>query len=1636
MPLRALAARSVGSTAPVSRPLGVGRPISVFPSLALSCAAVAPAAHLALARPISKLSYADAVPSSTLRDSIALRQLLFEFRSSGHSYARLDPLAPELTALKRARPGASVLDPPEAAGACPIIPAVINAMHHYGVVSYENRAFRSRRRAAAAAAAAAGTGSAGANTKAGTGAPVSLVRATEQAEQQQLAVASSSGADTDDVDTSSSVPLAGGDTLSRLAAVLGSAPAPRASRPPTAAELELLSDWGLLALLQAPATPVYLGAQLLPGFNAPDDEAAAAVAVAATSANGAAGGDEDLLSGSVGAPGSLHKEWWSAGEVMELARRAYTGRTTVEYLHMTDRAQQQCVRDQAEADAYYAMQRQGYTFLTEPLAPAPGASAGTGASSTARRALAPSTLVLRKRPNRLPFAAPAAESAAVTGTAAPALPTRTASRGSPSPVLTIGEAFTRAVSSMDFLAHRAEAEPHASFLRRALRSVAKLPSLIAQLPPLPQPGEPAEQAGPDALASAAVVGGGVAAQRRPPPPSLAPSADVRLALLQSLTVAEAFEAALQSRHPGIKRFSLEGAEGLVPLVQVIVRAAAKSLELERERQRQGQGLAAPGENSSSSSNGGGGSGGSGDSDLTDGQPRGVTEIVFGMAHRGRLNLLASVMGKGAEVLGEFSKAARASAGDGAGGGAEASGDGLGTPTRMDAAAGGDVKYHLGYEATVLVPASGPDGLETSADGVEATVAAASLPVKLTLLPNPSHLETVTPVVAGAVKARQAYLPYAAESAGRATDSRQVLGVVLHGDGSFAGQGLVAETLVLSELEPYATGGLIHIVVNNQIAFTTPPQHGRTSTHPTDVAKVIGAPILHVNGDDPDALYRVARQAVDFRTRFGGSVVINLVCYRKRGHNEQDDPFYTQPERHTAIAQHPVASLAYAQRLCRDGVCTAEGAIEIGNRARAAVTALHHAVDRVHADSTDLNTAAAADFPVLFDSVDNAALDMLEFLAAPTPAPEPAAADTDDPASDSSTAIAMTGLPMSVIRALGEDLTTPPARLRLHPGELTLMQQRRRMLLDGARPVNWAAAEALALGSLVRDGVHVRLTGQDVERGTFSQRHAVVVDQDNESDKYNIFHGVKVSPLAPGDGWKDLAGRGTPAPVVANSPLSEAAALGFEYGYALTMPTQQAAAALAASTFAGGEWPSAGVPSQASLRSQQLVLWEAQFGDFANCAQAVIDCFLASGESKWGATAPLALLLPHGLEGQGPDHSSARPERLLQLIDESPRAAAAAGADAADVLGRGSDARRAAQWPLADLARQRVAALLSAAGAVPTDGAGDDAAAAALGRVINELRRRRRDATAMAASTATRADDPSSRCASDLVLGFGLQSQPVPPQPPSTLLAPDSDREPAVLSAAGARVLSLVPLRPAADAAGAEMPALALDSSAWALAALRFEQARAWDAVNMHVATPSTPASLFHLLRRHALRSHKPLAVMTPKGMLHDRQCVSALADMGPGTAFQPVLGTRGGKLWPADSAGADAGELPSVGAGVERVWLCSGKVYYKLLVHAKALGLDDAVVILRLEQLSPFPGAELAPLLRACGGVRTVVWVQEEPRNQGYWAYVQPRIAALLGRERELLYAGRPAAAAGACGHTEQHKAEETALYELLKHSV
>ncbi|MEO3782108.1 multifunctional oxoglutarate decarboxylase/oxoglutarate dehydrogenase thiamine pyrophosphate-binding subunit/dihydrolipoyllysine-residue succinyltransferase subunit [Actinocorallia sp. B10E7] len=562
-------------------------------------------------------------------------------------------------------------------------------------------------------------------------------------------------------------------------------------------------------------------------------------------------------------------------------------------------------------------------------------------------------------------------------------------------------------------------------------------------------------------------------QERVEVPLEQPTREEQLHILRRLNSAEAFETFLQTKFVGQKRFSLEGGESLVPLLDAVISAAAKDR---------------------------------------------LEEAVIGMAHRGRLNVLANIVGKSySQIFGEFE----------------------GNLDPRSAQGSGDVKYHLGAE-----------GEFNSWDGHT---------IRTSLVANPSHLEAVNPVMEGVVRAKQDVI-----DTGEAGFS--VLPILIHGDAAFAGQGVVAETLNLSQLRGYRTGGTVHIVVNNQVGFTTAPEYSRSSVYSTDVARMIQAPIFHVNGDDPEACARVARLAFEYRQAFKKDVVIDMVCYRRRGHNEADNPSFTQPLMYDLIDAKRSVRKLYTEALIGRGDITVEEAEQAlqdyQQQLERAFTEVREAAGQPNVPGSVVRPQDEDRIPIDHGAVSSA-------------------------------------IPLESVKEIINTQVDLPEGFTVHPRLQPVLDRRVKMIDDDA--IDWATGELLAFGSLLIDGHPIRLVGQDSRRGTFGQRHAVLVDRKT---------GETHTPLS-------RFFQGTTKFYVHDSLLSEFAAMGFEYGYSLQRP-------------------------------DALVLWEAQFGDFANGAQSIVDEFISSGEQKWGQRSSVTLLLPHGYEGQGPDHSSARIERYLQL----------------------------------------------------------------------------------------------------------------------------------------------------------------------------------------------------------------------------------------------------------------------------------------------------------------------------------------------------------------------------------------------------
>lgn len=552
------------------------------------------------------------------------------------------------------------------------------------------------------------------------------------------------------------------------------------------------------------------------------------------------------------------------------------------------------------------------------------------------------------------------------------------------------------------------------------------------------------------------------------------SKEEKLRILKKLSEAELFERFLQTKYTGNKRFSLEGAENTIAMMDELVRMAGSE---------------------------------------------GVKQILIGMAHRGRLNMLFNILGKSAQkIFADFEEGV--------------------SLEEMDRS--GDVPYHTGAAGVAIT-----EGGKT---------------VELYLAANPSHLEAVDPIIEGMARARQ-------DRAVTEDSAREYVPVLLHGDAAFAGQGVVAETLNLSQLSGYHTGGTLHIVINNQIGFTAAPEDTCSGVYCTDIAKMVQAPIFHVNGDDPEAVVQVMRLAFDYRQKFRRDVVIDLICYRRHGHNETDEPSYTNPVLYSKIRNHPSVREVYTQRLLRNGTMTDEQAIAIEKKFR----------------------------------------DELERMLEATKA-QPKTAEPDDPLADQrinpkeTWSNPVTRIPEFTFDHIAKNLSSVPNGVTVHPKLVRLIENRMKQINEGH--IDWALAEAFSFGALVLDGHPIRFSGQDSQRGTFSQRHAVLHDQDSQKVYVPLAH---------------LSDTQAPFEIY-DSPLSEFAVLGFEYGYSSADP-------------------------------KALVLWEAQFGDFVNGAQIIIDQFISSGEDKWTQMSGVVLLLPHGFEGQGPEHSSARLERFLTLAAE-------------------------------------------------------------------------------------------------------------------------------------------------------------------------------------------------------------------------------------------------------------------------------------------------------------------------------------------------------------------------------------------------
>jgi 2-oxoglutarate dehydrogenase E1 component len=732
------------------------------------------------------------------------------------------------------------------------------------------------------------------------------------------------------------------------------------------------------------------------------------------------------------------------------------------------------------------------------------------------------------------------------------------------------------------------------------------------------------------------------------------SNEEKKALLHRLTDVDGLERFLGRAYQGYKRFSIEGGDILVPMLDVAIEAAAA---------------------------------------------HGAREVDLAMAHRGRINVLAHTLSKPYATIFEEFEGKHA--------------------TTNAVSETGDVKYHLG--AT---------GMRRVAGGGE---------VEVMLIPNPSHLEVVNPVLEGVARARQVL------AGNGERDEAAVLPICVHGDAAFPGEGVVAETLNLSGLAGFRTGGTLHIIVNNQVGFTTDPIDARSTHYASDLAKGFEVPIVHVNADDAESCVHVVRLAIEYRAHFGKDFLIDVVGYRRHGHNETDEPSFTQPTLYQKIRSHPSPREVWGNRLVAEGLLTADE------------------VKQIDAD-------AAANFDRIQTAMKSGELHTPEYNPA-----------KDAEADQSGAGGSETGVLADRLRELNDRLLKWPATLKVNP-RLAKTLARRAEAIGDAGGIDWGHAEALAFAALLTDGKSVRLTGQDAERATFSHRQAVLHDAES---------GETYTPLAH---VTDGEGHGTFE--IYNSPLSETAVLGFEYGYS-------------------------------TAHENTLVLWEAQYGDFVNVAQPIIDQFISADRAKWGQDASIVLLLPHGYEGQGPEHSSARLERFLQLCAEG----------------------------------------------------------------------------------------------------------------------------------------------------------------------------------NMRVAYPSTPSQYFHILRRQAqMYERRPLILMQPKSLLRLPEAASRLSDLTSGS-FRPVIDD------PVGSQARDA---------ITRLVFCTGKLYYDLAARRA-----PHVAIVRVEELYPWPGTEIAQIVDLYPAIEEVVWAQEEPKNQGAWSYVAPRLRMSTGNALLTRYIGRPDRASPAEGYAEAHKKEQ-----------
>src|SRR3954470_24455743 len=732
------------------------------------------------------------------------------------------------------------------------------------------------------------------------------------------------------------------------------------------------------------------------------------------------------------------------------------------------------------------------------------------------------------------------------------------------------------------------------------------------------------------------------------------STEEKRAVLQRLTEVDGLERFLGRAYQGYKRFSIEGSDILVPMLDVAIETAAA---------------------------------------------HGTREIDLAMAHRGRINVLTHTLGKPyATIFEEF--------------------EGKHAATNAVSETG-DVKYHLGAV-----------GRRKTASGAE---------VEIVLIPNPSHLEVVNPVLEGVARARQVI------AGNGERDESAVVPICVHGDAAFPGEGVVPETFNLSGLKGYRTGGTLHIIVNNQVGFTTDPIDARSTHYASDLAKGLEVPIVHVNADDAESSLHAVRLGIEYRAAFGKDFLIDVVGYRRHGHNETDEPAFTQPTLYKKIRSHPSPREVWGNRLVAEGVVTQD-------------------------EVKRLDAEAAANFDRIQTAMKAGEIHPLEYNPAKQAEADQSGAGSGD-----------TAVSAETLRNLNDRLLKWPSTLKVNP-RLAKTLARRAEAMGDAGGIDWGHAEALAFASLLTDGTSVRLTGQDSERATFSQRQAVLHD----SESGEIY--VPLAHIADDDGHGRFE--------IYNSPLSETAVLGFEYGYS-------------------------------TAAEDTLVLWEAQYGDFVNVAQPIIDQFISADRAKWGQDSSLVMLLPHGYEGQGPEHSSARLERFLQLCAEG----------------------------------------------------------------------------------------------------------------------------------------------------------------------------------NQRVAYPSTPAQYFHILRRQAqLYERRPLILMQPKSLLRLPEAASKLNDLASGS-FRPVIDD------PVASHQRDA---------ITRLVFCTGKIYYDL-----AAKRAPHVALVRVEELYPWPGNQIAQIVDLYPAIEEVVWAQEEPKNQGAWSYASPRLRMSTGNALVTRYLGRPDRASPAEGYAEVHKKEQ-----------